>query len=264
MRKLFVLTLCLCLLLPVLVLGDNVVKIGVFEPASGDSGAGGKQEMLGMQYANKINPTVEVGGETYNVELVYADNGSSTDKAPSAAQQLVAADVAVVLGSYGSGVSIAGSQYFADANIPAIGVSCTNPQVTAGNSHYFRICFLDPFQGTVLANYAFKELGAKTAYCLAELGNDYDVGLCHYFQQAFEALGGVVIPDTFPTGTSDFTSYLTNATQLNADVFFSPVSIAYATQIVQQAASQNVSPSWAVTLWTPTWSPLPPRAPRST
>ena len=241
MRKLFVLTLCLCLLLPVLVLGDNVVKIGVFEPASGDSGAGGKQEMLGMQYANKINPTVEVGGETYNVELVYADNGSSTDKAPSAAQQLVAADVAVVLGSYGSGVSIAGSQYFADANIPAIGVSCTNPQVTAGNSHYFRICFLDPFQGTVLANYAFKELGAKTAYCLAELGNDYDVGLCHYFQQAFEALGGVVIPDTFPTGTSDFTSYLTNATQLNADVFFSPVSIAYATQIVQQAASQNVS-----------------------
>jgi branched-chain amino acid transport system substrate-binding protein len=241
MRKLFVLALCLCLLLPVIALGDNVVKIGVFEPASGDSGAGGKQEMLGMQYANKMNPTVEVGGETYNVELVYADNGSSTDKAPSAAQQLVAADVAVVLGSYGSGVSIAGSQYFADANIPAIGVSCTNPQVTAGNSHYFRICFLDPFQGTVLANYAFKELGAKTAYCLAELGNDYDVGLCHYFQQAFEALGGVVIPDTFPTGTSDFTSYLTNATQMNADVFFSPVSIAYSTQIVQQAASQNVS-----------------------
>ena len=54
--------------------GDKVVKIGVFEPATGDSGAGGKQEMLGMQYANKETPTVEINGETYNVELVYADN----------------------------------------------------------------------------------------------------------------------------------------------------------------------------------------------
>ena len=241
MKKFFVLALCLALLIPACVLGENVVKIGVFEPASGDSGAGGKQEMLGMQYANKETPTVDIGGTTYNVELVYADNGSSTDKAPSAAQQLVSSQVSVVLGSYGSGVSIAGSKYFEDANIPVIGVTCTNPQVTIGNSHYFRICFLDPFQGTVLANYAFKELGAKTAYCLAELGNDYDVGLCHYFQEAFEGLGGQVISDTFPTGTSDFTSYLTNAAMYSADVFFCPVSIAYSTQIIQQAAGQNVA-----------------------
>ena len=241
MKKLLVWTLVLCLVIPVCALGEDVVKIGVFEPASGDSGAGGKQEMLGMQYANAITPTVDIAGKTYKVELVYADNGSSTDKAPTAAQKLVSEGVSVVLGSYGSGVSIAGSQYFADAGIPAIGVTCTNPQVTAGNTHYFRICFLDPFQGTVLANYAFKELGAKTAYCLAELGNDYDVGLSYYFQQAFEALGGVVISETFPTGNSDFTSYLTNATAINADVFFCPVSIAYSTQIINQAAGQNVS-----------------------
>jgi len=88
---------------------ENVVKIGVYEPASGDSGAGGKQETLGVQYANYLQPTVDIGGETYNVELVYADNGSSADKAPSAAQQLVSEGVSVVLGSYGSGVSIAGS-----------------------------------------------------------------------------------------------------------------------------------------------------------
>ena len=62
--------------------GDKVVKIGVFEPASGDSASGGKKEMLGMQFANSETPTVELGGETYQVELVYADNGSSTDKAP--------------------------------------------------------------------------------------------------------------------------------------------------------------------------------------
>lgn len=241
MKRYLAILLAVLMMIPTFAMAEGVVKIGVFEPASGDSGAGGKQEMLGMQYANSVQPTVEIGGETYKVELVYADNGSSTDKAPSAAQQLVSEGVSVVLGSYGSGVSIAGSQYFADAGIPAIGVTCTNPQVTAGNSHYFRICFLDPFQGTVLANYAFKELGARTAYCLAELGNDYDVGLCHYFQQAFEAMGGMVISDTFPTGNSDFTSYLSNATAIGAEVFFCPVSIAYSSQIISQAAGQNVS-----------------------
>ena len=243
MKKFVAVLMAMLMVIPAFAMaeGAQVVKIGVFEPASGDSGAGGKQEILGMQYANTIAPTVEIGGQTYNVELVYADNGSSADKAPSAAQQLVSEGVSVVLGSYGSGVSIAGSQYFADAGIPAIGVSCTNPQVTSGNTHYFRICFLDPFQGTVLANYAFKELGATTAYCLAELGNDYDVGLAHYFQKAFEALGGKVISETFPTGTSDFTSYLNNATGYGAQVFFAPCSIAYSTQIINQAAGLAVN-----------------------
>ena len=76
-----------------------VVKIGVYEPASGDSGAGGKQETLGVQYANVVKPTVTIGGVEYKVELVTADNGSSTDKAPSAAQKLVSENVSVVLGS---------------------------------------------------------------------------------------------------------------------------------------------------------------------
>ena len=240
MKKVLAIVLAMMLVLSAAAMADTV-KIGVFEPASGDSGAGGKQEMLGMQFANKETPTVEIGGTTYDVELVYADNGSDTTKAPSAANSLVDAGVSVVLGSYGSGVSIAGSDIFKNANIPAIGVTCTNPQVTAGNSHYFRICFLDPFQGTVLANYAAKELGATVAYTLGELGNDYDQGLCTYFKQAFEGLGGTVIPESFPTGTADFTSYLTNAANYGAQVFFCPVSIAYSTQIIQQAASQGVT-----------------------
>jgi len=238
MKKVLALVLVLMMVISAAAMAETL-KIGVFEPLSGDSGAGGKQEMLGMQYANYLQPTVEIGGVTYDVELVAADNGSSADKAPSAAQQLVSEGVSIVLGSYGSGVSIAGSPIFEAAGIPAMGVTCTNPQVTAGNKHYFRICFLDPFQGTVLANYAFKELGATTAYCLAELGNDYDVGLVHYFKQAFEALGGVVIDETFPNGTSDFTSYVSNASAMGAQVFFAPCSIAYITQIISQSAAQG-------------------------
>ena len=220
--------------------GDKVVKIGVFEPASGDSGAGGKKEMLGMQYANQETPTVEIGGETYKVELVYSDNGSDSAKAVSAASKLVNEKVSLVLGSYGSGVSIAASDTFKQAGIPAIGVTCTNPNVTAGNSHYFRICFLDPFQGTVLANFATEKFSAKKAYLLGEQGNEYDQGLIAFFEQAFTAAGGTVIKDSFPKNNSDFTSYLNKAKSEGAEVIFTPVSIAYATQIVGLAASMGL------------------------
>ena len=222
--------------------GGKEVTIGIFEPLTGDSGAGGKQEMLGMQYANQLTPTIDIAGETYNVKLVSADNGSTTDKAPTAAQQLVSAQAAVILGSYGSAVSIAGSPIFATAGIPAIGVTCTNPQVTEGNDHYFRICFLDPFQGTVLASFAMEKFEAKKAYCLAELGNDYDVGLTNYFKQAFEAVNGEgsVISENFPTGNADFSSYLNTAKAQGVDVIFAPTSISYATQIIEQAAALGI------------------------
>ena len=209
--------------------GAKVVKIGVFEPASGDNGAGGKQETLGVQYANKVQPTVEIGGETYNVELVIVDNESSNDKAPTAAANLVAQNVSIVLGSYGSGVSIAAGDVFNKAGITN-GVDC-----------YFRICFLDPFQGTVLANFASKEFGAKKAYCLSKLGDDYSGGLCHYFVEAFKALGGEVVEETFPEGNSDFTSYITTAQNSGAEVFFSPVSTEAAALIIDQAAGNGMT-----------------------
>ncbi|WP_304965070.1 ABC transporter substrate-binding protein [uncultured Oscillibacter sp.] len=217
--------------------GDKVVKIGVFEPATGDSGAGGKQEMLGMQYANKETPSVVIGGETYSVELVYADNASDAAKAPTAASQLVSQDVSLVLGTYGSSCAIAGGPIFGEAGLAAIGVTCTNPGVTAGNDYYFRICFLDPFQGTVLANFASEKFSAKKAYLLGELGNDYDQGLLNYFEQAFD---GECVKASFPTNTSDFSTYLNQAVAEGADVIFCPVSIAYSTQIVKLAASMGL------------------------
>ena len=217
---------------------EKVIRIGVFEPASGDSGAGGKKETLGMQYANSKIPTVDINGETYKVELVYADNGSDQSKAPAAASELVGKNVAIVLGSYGSSVSIAASETFNNAGLAALGVTCTNPNVTAGNDHYFRICFLDPFQGTVLANFAQSKFQAKKAYCLGELGNEYDQGLITFFSKAFESVdGNKVVTDSFPTNTSDFSSYINKAKKEGCDVLFCPVSIAYATQIVAQAAA---------------------------
>ena len=90
----------------------HTIKIGVFEPTTGENSNGGKQEVLGIQYANSVKPTVTINGEEYKIELDIQDNQSSTDKAVSAAQQLVADKVSVVLGSYGSGVSIAAGDVF--------------------------------------------------------------------------------------------------------------------------------------------------------
>ena len=219
--------------------GNKVVKIGVFEPQTGDNGAGGKQEILGMQYANTVQPTVEIGGETYDVQLEIVDNRTTPENGKSAAAELMNRGVSIVLGSYGSGVSIAGGEVFQEAGVPAIGVTCTNPQVTADCDVYFRICFLDPFQGTVLANYAYNELGVDTAYTLAMLGSDYDQGLVYYFTEAFKALGGTVVSEDFPEGSANFVSYVTNAKAAGAGVIFAPVSTNYAQLIIEASAAQG-------------------------
>jgi len=218
--------------------GPKVVTIGVFEPASGDNGAGGKQETLGIQFANRETPTVMIGGVEYKVELEIVDNQSSTAVAPSAAQTLVSAGVSLILGSYGSAVSMAASDVFADAGLTAIGVSCTNPQVTLGNDHYFRICFLDPFQGTVLANFAKDQFGAEKAYVLAKLGDDYSVGLANYFMEAFGPANCTY--ETFPDGTSDYSTYIASAKASGAGVFFAPTSTEAAALIIDQAHTQGL------------------------
>ena len=219
--------------------GNKVVKLGVFEPQTGDNGAGGKQEILGMQYANYVQPTVEIGGETYDVQLEIVDNRTTPENGPSAAAELVNRGVSVVMGSYGSGVSMAGGEVFSQAGMPAIGTSCTNPNVTADCDVYFRLAFLDPFQGTVLANYAYNELGVTNAYVLGMLGSDYDQGLVYYFTQAFQELGGTVTAESFPEGTANFVSYINNAKSAGAGVIFAPVSINYAQLIVEAAAAQG-------------------------
>ena len=242
MKKFFVICLSVFVLMSMVAAcstafaANKVVKIGVFQALTGENGAGGKQQTLGMQYGLALTPTVEIAGETYDIEFVYADNQSSTAVSPSAAQTLVAAGVSIVLGSYGSGVSIAASDTFGDARIPAIGITNTNPQVTLGNDHYFRLCFLDPFQGTVLAQLSKEKFSAKKAYVLARQGDDYSVGLANYFMEAFGVENCTY--EVFPAGTSDYSSYVATAKSLKADVFFSPCSTESAALIIDQAHTQ--------------------------
>lgn len=221
--------------------GAKEIVIGVFEPLTGENGGGGYQEVLGMRYANKVYPTVKINGETYNVKLVEADNKSDKTEAVTAAQSLISSGASVILGSYGSGVSIAAGDIFLDNKVPAIGASCTNPQVTLGNDYYYRVCFLDPFQGTVMANFAWQE-GAKKAAVITQLGDDYSSGLGNFFLRAFKELGGNVVSEQqFQTNTTDFKSILTNIKAANPDVIFAPSSIATAPLIIKQARELGIT-----------------------
>lgn len=224
---------------------SNVVKIGVFEPMTGANAAGGAMEVEGIKLANELNPTVTIGGKEYKVELVVADNKSDKVEAANAAQRLVDKDkVNVVLGSWGSSLSMAAGPIVKDAKIPAIGLSCTNPLVTKGNDYYFRVCFIDPFQGTVMANYAFSETKAKTAVIIREVSNDYSVGLAKFFADSFRKLTGndkaILAELNYNTGDQDFSAQLTEAKSLNPDVIFAPGNYTESALVVKQARELGI------------------------
>ena len=218
---------------------EKVVKIGVFEPTSGQNAAGGKKEILGIEYAHSLNPTIDINGETYNIELVYADNASDAAKAPSAAQLLISNNVSVVIGTYGSGCAIAAGDLFAEAKIPAIGTSCTNPQVTLDNDYYFRIAYIDPFQGAVMASYALKN-GCKNCVVIVEAGDDYSAGFGNYFSEAMVNGGASCDTVTFQTGETDFSTIMANIKSKDYDGIFAPVSIETAPLIINQAREAGV------------------------
>ncbi|MCL2067920.1 MAG: ABC transporter substrate-binding protein [Treponema sp.] len=224
---------------------DDVIKIGVFEPLTGANAAGGALEVEGIRMAHELNPTVEVGGKTYRVELVIADNRSDRIEAANAVQRLVDQDrVNVILGSWGSGLSMAGGEVSRD-KVPAIGLSCTNPLVTLGNDWYFRVCFLDDFQGTVMAAYAYNELRARTAVIVQEITNDYSVGLAKFFSENFVRLTGnpnaVLSTVSYNTGDQDFSAQLTTIRNLNPDVIFAPGNFTESALVIKQGRELGIN-----------------------
>jgi branched-chain amino acid transport system substrate-binding protein len=224
----------------------NVIKIGVFEPMTGANAAGGAMEVEGVKLANEMYPTVSVGGKEYKVELVIADNKSDKVEAANAAQRLVDKDkVSVMLGSWGSSLSMAAGPIVLDAKVPAIGLSCTNPLVTLDNDYYFRVCFIDPFQGTVMANYAYNVAKAKTAVIVQEVSNDYSVGLAKFFTDNFKKLTGndncILAVVNYNTGDQDFTAQLTSIKSLKPDVIFAPGNYTESALVMKQARELGIT-----------------------
>lgn len=222
----------------------STISFGVFEPKTGENGGGGAQEELGIEYANSVRPTVTVGGTEYTIELDWQDNQSDKTVAVTAAQKLISDGVVGVIGGYGSSVCIAAGSYFQDAQIPAIGTSCTNTNVTLGNDYYFRTCYLDPFQGQVMANWAIDN-GYTEVATIDNIGNEYTSGLVKTFTDAFTELGGTVVDaETFQTNESDFKAILTNIKNSGVTAVFAPTDYLYAPLLLNQAADLGLDVQW--------------------
>jgi branched-chain amino acid transport system substrate-binding protein len=219
--------------------GADAIKIGVYQPLTGANAAGGELELAGVVLANEQYP--EVLGK--KVELVIVDNKSDKAEAANAASRLIEKEgVCAIIGSYASSLAIAAGEIMKANEVPAVGVSNTNVQVTKGNDYYFRACSLDPYQGTVMARYAFSTIGAKTAAIIKNNADDYSVGLANFFKEEFLKLGGEIVSETeYLNDTQDFNAQLTEIKSKNPEVLFSPALIDSIPLICKQARENGIT-----------------------
>lgn len=225
-------------------LPDTII-IGVFEPLTGANAEGGQLEKQGIDLAHELYPNITVNGKEIPVEIVYADNKSDKIESANAAASLIEDFGAhIVLGSWGSSNSIAAGPVFKEAGIPAIGTSCTNPLVTLGNEYYFRVCFIEPFQGRVMANYAFGEGGYKKVAVIQEATSIYSATLSKLFAEAFRELTGDVNCITsvgeYNTGDRDFSAQLTAIKNSGAEAVFFPGNYTESAFIMKQARELEI------------------------
>ena len=198
----------------------NVV-IGGVAPLTGEAATFGTSTKNGYDLAvAEWNAKGGVLGKP--IKLVFADDKGDPAEGATVFTKLIEQDKAcAVLGTVMSKVSLAGAPICQAAKVPMIATASTNPKVTGVGNFVFRACFIDPFQGTVGAKFAFDDLKAKKAACLFDVGNDYTKGLSEFFKAKFIALGGEVVGfEGHATGTSDFKAQLTKVLQAKPDVLY--------------------------------------------
>ncbi|EHM10287.1 ABC-type branched-chain amino acid transport system, periplasmic component [Thermanaerovibrio velox DSM 12556] len=213
--------------------GADTIRIGVYLPLTGQNAFGGQLELEGVKMAHREMGTV-LGKK---VELVVVDNKSDKVEAANAVKRLVEKEkVVAIIGTYGSSLAMAGGEISEKAKIPAVGTSCTNPLVTQGKKYYFRVCFIDPYQGAGAATFALNNLKAKNAALLIDVAQDYSVGLASFFEKAFVKGGGKIVAKlSYNSGDQDFTAQLTEIKSKNPDVLFIPSYFAEGAIIMKQA-----------------------------
>ncbi|MDR0765180.1 MAG: ABC transporter substrate-binding protein [Synergistaceae bacterium] len=218
---------------------DDVVRIGFYNCLTGQNAFGGQLELEGIRLAHKQFP--EILGK--KIEVIVVDNKSDKVEAANAVTRLIENDnVNVIIGSYASGLAIAGGEVAEAGRVPMLGTSCTNPLVTQGKRYVFRTCFIDPLQGAGAAAYAYRTLGCKKAALLIEVTSDYAVGLAKFFRDNFEALGGETVSEMrYQAGDTDFTAQLTEIMSKKPDIVFLPAYFAEGAIILKQARELGAS-----------------------
>jgi branched-chain amino acid transport system substrate-binding protein len=202
---------------------SNEILIGHFASLTGDTANFGNSAEKGVRLAlAEINAAGGVAGK--QVRVITADTASKQEETQSMVTKLITQDnVIAVIGEVASSLSLVAADVAMRNHTPMVSPASTNPKVTQKGKYIFRICFIDPFQGEVMAKFAREKLKAKTAAILRDAQQQYSVGLADFFKKAFEGSGGKVIVDTsYVTKDVDFKGQLTDIKGKNPDVIFVP------------------------------------------
>lgn len=220
---------------------SNEIRIGEFGSLTGAQATFGTSTHQGIELAvEEINEAGGVNGKL--LKVITLDDQGKPEEAALAVTKLITQDkVHVVLGEVASSLSLAAAPICQSRKIPMITPSSTNPKVTQVGDYIFRVCFIDPFQGQVMADFAMGNLKAKTAAIFRDQKSDYSVGLADFFKKRFEEKGGIIVSDqSYVAGDIDFKSQLTAFRAKKPDVIFAPGYYTEVGLIAKQARELGV------------------------
>ncbi len=221
--------------------GDTI-PVGEFASLTGSEAAFGRTSHNGTVLAvDQINAAGGVLGK--QITLITEDNQSKDGESATAVKKLISRDrVVAILGEVASGRSLEAAPICQQYQVPQISPSSTNPKVTQMGDYIFRVCFIDPFQGTVMAKFAQKTLKAKKVAVLTDVGAPYSVGLGTYFKERFQADGGTIVAEQkFTKDDKDFKAQLTAIKGTSPDAIFVPAYYGQVTLIVLQARELGIT-----------------------
>ncbi len=226
---------------------EQTLNIGVIAPLTGSAATFGVSSRNGILMAvDEFNAAggAMIDGIASTVNAVVEDDTGSPEVGASAAQKLISQDKIIgLVGAITSKVTLAVAPIMQEAGIPTITGTSTNVQVTQIGDYIFRGCFIDPFQGTVMANYVWNTAKLKTAAVLYDNGNDYNKGLAENFRSSFESLGGTVVAFeafTDEEKTVDFKAQLTNIKAANPAFLYLPNYYGATALILKQAREMGL------------------------
>ncbi|MCB2294413.1 ABC transporter substrate-binding protein [Clostridium algoriphilum] len=219
------------------------IKIGVVLPLTGQVSSFGKSGQNGIKLLeDQVNKAGGINGR--KIKFIFEDDEGKPDTATTVGTKLISNDnVVALVGPLTSGSCIALGPIATQSKVPMITGSGTNPDVTKkGGEYVYRACFIDPFQGTVIAKFASKDLKAKTAAILYDNGNDYSKGLAEFFEKEFVAAGGkIVAKETYATNDKDFKAQLTKIKPTKPEVILLPDYYSTVGNIAKQARAIDIN-----------------------
>ena len=215
----------------------DAVKIGAVLPLSGQTATYGEEALGGMKMAIE---EINASGKGPKIELVFKDNkGESTETAKLVSQLIKVDKVHAILGSVASSNTLKGAKVAQENGIPLMTPASTNAEITQKGDYVSRICFIDPFQGKVLAKLVTEDLKKKKVAIIVDKASDYSVGLADAFKATLEAAGGeIVAEETFTAGEADFSSLITKVTDARPEAIFVPAYYGDVGPMLKQAGER--------------------------